>query len=544
MLDHFIQVAYQHEKIASNDRALIDKLKQLPLDELMKIADGEHEKIAYLDSCSSPGGGSWLEQFKGTPLLEQAIEIERALLENEAQDQARRQESRTLDQQGWDARDQLTLKKRMLELDLVTSQSGGGNEAQEEKGVQMLEQAQAAERAQGEGGEPHEQAEDQAIQQFRQAQSQEAAAKAQEQEQPKPKEEKPKGGMSVEVKQSSATKVAHAVEAGRVLAEGLRKKASENKEQVRAEVAKKFPALAEKKANLTAGLIGAGAGAHKAQSVDRNPVLGGAMGFLGADVGSGLGGQLGATAGMESARVLGLDPVKARALGALLGMTGGGVLGYKSMTGGYKPKPKKEEAEKKAFSLTDKGHQFDAAIADMKARHAAEEGALLQEMGALGGVGSPVSSGEVSFPKAMLNALRFQGSYDDPRGTARHQEYVAKKHRGGENAYNPFGGLLTPSPHEEGGTPGFAGLVGKLKNPNAKTAGLLGGIAKSLPGLAAGAKNLVGTAHAAGGMPQVAKSLGTVATQFAQKNPLAAAGIAGGAGLMAGRATAPSQPRA
>lgn len=63
--------------------------------------------------------------------------------------------------------------------------------------------------------------------------------------------------------------------------------------------------------------------------------------------------------------------------------------------------------------------------------------------------------------------------------------------------------------------------------------------------LGAGAKNLATTAHAAGGMPQVAKSFGGVAKNFAQKNPLAATGIAAGAaglgGMALGRATAPNR---
>ena len=75
-----------------------------------------------------------------------------------------------------------------------------------------------------------------------------------------------------------------------------------------------------------------------------------------------------------------------------------------------------------------------------------------------------------------------------------------------------------------------------------KKAGL-GSLATAIPGVLKAGKGLVQSAHTAGGMPQVAKSLGTVGKQFAQKNPLTAAATAGGAGLLAGRALAPSAPR-
>lgn len=83
------------------------------------------------------------------------------------------------------------------------------------------------------------------------------------------------------------------------------------------------------------------------------------------------------------------------------------------------------------------------------------------------------------------------------------------------------------------------GARSKHRDPEEKVANMLG----ALGGAASAAKGLATSAHAAGGLPQVAKSFGNVAKTFAQKNPLTAAGIAGAGGLVAGKALTPSQPR-
>ena len=74
-----------------------------------------------------------------------------------------------------------------------------------------------------------------------------------------------------------------------------------------------------------------------------------------------------------------------------------------------------------------------------------------------------------------------------------------------------------------------------------KEAGIGAGLIQGVKSLGTGAKTLATTAHAAGGVPQVAKSFGNVAKGFAQKNPLAVAGAAGLGGAALGRATAPSR---
>jgi len=94
--------------------------------------------------------------------------------------------------------------------------------------------------------------------------------------------------------------------------------------------------------------------------------------------------------------------------------------------------------EKKAFSLTDAGHKFDASTA--RARQASNEGHADAEreyskdqplLSAMGG-------GIVRAPMHMVGA--------------RHDNYVAKRHEKGENAYNPFGGLLTKTDQEKKGS--------------------------------------------------------------------------------------------
>jgi hypothetical protein len=97
------------------------------------------------------------------------------------------------------------------------------------------------------------------------------------------------------------------------------------------------------------------------------------------------------------------------------------------------------EVEKKAFAVTEKGHAFDAERAKLRGEAGAKEMELSQRHHAMG---SATRKGNV------LNALRFGTMSHEPR----HEEYVEKKHRAGKNAYNPFGGLLTPSKHEKGGT--------------------------------------------------------------------------------------------
>ena len=179
MLDQYLRVAYESTQTKVAHRELIDQLKTLPLEELIKAANGDPtSKLTYTDG---PSDGQWIDKYKGTPLFEKAIELEKQLLQIDMQENqehaARRAEEKAEEPRTnfYDQRDALKLQQRMLDLELATSQESGSNpEAKEEQGAQLIEQAQAQETAEGKGNEPHEQAETAALNQFRQAQQQEA----------------------------------------------------------------------------------------------------------------------------------------------------------------------------------------------------------------------------------------------------------------------------------------------------------------------------------------------------------------------------------
>ncbi len=69
-----------------------------------------------------PGGGNWLSQFEGTPLLQQAIELAQHDLQLEISEIQRRQENSSHDT--WTQRDILSARKRLLEIQLVASRNG------------------------------------------------------------------------------------------------------------------------------------------------------------------------------------------------------------------------------------------------------------------------------------------------------------------------------------------------------------------------------------------------------------------------------------
>lgn len=117
-----------------------------------------------------------------------------------------------------------------------------------------------------------------------------------------------------------------------------------------------------------------------------------------------------------------------------------------------------EEGVKTAWSVTDRGHKFDADLARDQKEYFLQRARALQAENAIA----------YNDPKKgivrgnFLDAIRFGEAH--PTIGARHQAYVEKKHRAGKNAYNPMGGVLTPVEQEAGGTPGFFGLLGKVKS--------------------------------------------------------------------------------
>lgn len=113
---------------------------------------------------------------------------------------------------------------------------------------------------------------------------------------------------------------------------------------------------------------------------------------------------------------------------------------------------------KLGFSVTEKGHAYDADVAKARKELDLRLWQLAQEAG---GAGYHTPKGIHS--GGILDALRFNGpvAYADPR----HHGYVEKKHQEGKNAYNPFGGVLTPLPEEQHGTRWF---MGKVKDKKSK----------------------------------------------------------------------------
>lgn len=117
MLDQFLNVAYAHEKKHDDQVKLAKALTALPLEDLQKLASGN----ACLDIGSSD---DWLEKFRGTPLFDQAMQLERSELENDiAREKA--ESARPNMDTFWQTASQIRLQKKMLELELQGQKNGG-----------------------------------------------------------------------------------------------------------------------------------------------------------------------------------------------------------------------------------------------------------------------------------------------------------------------------------------------------------------------------------------------------------------------------------
>ncbi len=138
MLNEFLKVAYEEQLRKEGTAEVTALLDKLPVQELRKLADGmtvsqlwpHLEKSAYMDNCAPDGSPkSWLDQFKGTPFLDQAVALEQEELQAEMTDMQKRQERRQqnkLDDNLYDMKDQIRMKKRLLELEKVKQELGAG----------------------------------------------------------------------------------------------------------------------------------------------------------------------------------------------------------------------------------------------------------------------------------------------------------------------------------------------------------------------------------------------------------------------------------
>lgn len=176
---------------------------------------------------------------------------------------------------------------------------------------------------------------------------------------------------------------------------------------------------------------------------------------------------------------------------------GAGVAAYLK----HRQNKEEESMMKESFSITPEGHQYDAEVAELARNYAINNARIAHKYRALGG------KGDEDYPSGPpFRALRFGLSSPDlisqhPILAARHLDYVMKKHKKNENAYNPFGGQFTPLPVE--GTRGTGGVFSsagipyseedmKKESASPKTIAMLLGA-----GAAAGAGSTIGAKHLA-----------------------------------------------
>lgn len=133
MLDAFLEVACGRTKQAEAEARNLRLLEQLPTPVLHKIASGN----LALDKVG--GEGCWLDKFRGTPLLDQAIALEREELEVQMDENRRRQAQREVTEQfgDWDTsaaqRDEIAIRRKLLELELAGADMSdmGGQEGED-----------------------------------------------------------------------------------------------------------------------------------------------------------------------------------------------------------------------------------------------------------------------------------------------------------------------------------------------------------------------------------------------------------------------------
>jgi hypothetical protein len=140
MLDRFLEVSYAHEQGRNLRNEMAEAMEALPVETLHKLASGQ-EKLAFGDE-----GGCWLDQFAGTPLYEQAIQLEEQSIKLKAQRQTQSREDRDARDQLYDAEDAIRLKKKMLELDMRKQEAGAEGDTEAAVGEEPeVEEAEPAE---------------------------------------------------------------------------------------------------------------------------------------------------------------------------------------------------------------------------------------------------------------------------------------------------------------------------------------------------------------------------------------------------------------
>jgi hypothetical protein len=126
MLDLFLKVGYARNELQAKEAAFIEDLKKLDALTLYQLAqNGDFAaatKLSYIDD-----DGKFLDRFKGTQLFEQALALEQEEVQAEMLDQQRREERKLTnkdDDNLYDRRSSIRLKKKLLELELARLENG------------------------------------------------------------------------------------------------------------------------------------------------------------------------------------------------------------------------------------------------------------------------------------------------------------------------------------------------------------------------------------------------------------------------------------
>jgi hypothetical protein len=320
MLSEYLKIALRESQTKTAKAELRTHLEKLPLEDLYKIAMGQ--KLSH-ESTTAPDGEGWLEQFKGTAMLPQAVELERRSIELEAA----QAQAYAANEEGCREKDQLNIQKRLLEVQLaegealpvdpahaeqVAGEADAGMDAQQDE-------AAAAEEAAMMGGVPGEGGAPDGEEGAPPAEGEEPKAKSEDKPAPKKEEKKPAP------EKKEATAMLGAVSSSpQMSAEGLG--------------AAKTPSMAQPSAVVPGMKMAEAVGRRMAQmdkeALDLKSLAQGAAGVMnkaniggmrsgGAVMGAGLGAAAGALGGASKDQ----NGERHMLRGALTGAAGGAALG-------------------------------------------------------------------------------------------------------------------------------------------------------------------------------------------------------------------------
>lgn len=146
MLDKFLIASYGKQQRQEAMNKMASSFKGLTIDELKLIAsegvEGLEKKAYGLVSAEcGPKSDDWLDDFRGTPLYDQALQLEQASIQTEMQQiqsQAQREAMMDSNREIYQIQDQIRLQKRLLRLQLHQMQG------QEEAAAAAAQQATMA----------------------------------------------------------------------------------------------------------------------------------------------------------------------------------------------------------------------------------------------------------------------------------------------------------------------------------------------------------------------------------------------------------------